>query len=94
MSSGHCCMYFCFVTFGVYIDIEKKNPTIAVNLFYVKKSISSYLILKHILNHEKQFSDSKHRRISLSCSTKTISIIMRNNFNNLNNCGHVLNCWF
>ena len=25
MSSGHCCMYFCFVTFGLYIDIEK-NP--------------------------------------------------------------------
>ena len=24
MSSGHCCMYFCFVTFGLYIDIEKK----------------------------------------------------------------------
>ena len=23
MSSGHCCMYFCFVT-GVYIDIGKK----------------------------------------------------------------------
>ena len=25
MSSGHCCMYFCFFSFGVYIDIEKKN---------------------------------------------------------------------
>ena len=24
MSSGHCCMYFSFVTFVVYIDIEKK----------------------------------------------------------------------
>ena len=24
MSSGHCCMYYCFVTFRVYIDIEKK----------------------------------------------------------------------
>ena len=25
MSSGHCCTYFCFVTFGVYVDKEKKN---------------------------------------------------------------------
>ena len=25
MSLGHCCMSFCFVTFGVYIDIEKKS---------------------------------------------------------------------
>ena len=25
MLLGHCCMYFCFVTFGVHIDIEKKS---------------------------------------------------------------------
>ena len=25
MSPGHCRMCFCFVTFGVYIDLEKKS---------------------------------------------------------------------
>ena len=32
MSSGHCCMYFCFVTFGVYIDLKKNYFDCAMKL--------------------------------------------------------------
>ena len=29
MSPGYCCMYFCFVTFGLYIDTEKNACSVA-----------------------------------------------------------------
>ena len=32
MSTGYCCMYFCFVTFGVYIDLEKKKKDLNAHI--------------------------------------------------------------
>ena len=49
MSSEHRCMYSCFVTFGVYIDIEKKcnNPRNFSVLIHIgsEKTTVKYKIL-------------------------------------------------
>ena len=46
---------------------EKNNVTIALNVLYAKKQSYS-------------FNDSKWRKMTLSCSKKTIGIIKRNIF--------------
>ena len=58
----------------------KNNPTITLNVLYVKKmNLYSAYISKHNLIHDYLINDCKQRRMALSCSKKTISIIKRNN---------------
>ena len=63
---------------------KKKNSTIALNVLYAKKEriYPAYISKYNFLNCEKKsysFNHSKWRRMALSCSKKTISVIGRYN---------------
>ena len=59
---------------------EKNNATIALNIFYIKeKEILPAYISKHNWNCQKlYYKDYKRRkrRVALSCSKKTICVII------------------
>ena len=63
--------------------VEKNNVTIALNVLYDKKEKRYILLMIQNMTQivEKtfhSFNDSKWRRMALSCSKKTISVIKRN----------------
>ena len=68
---------------GDWENIEKNNVTISLNVLYTKKEkIYPAYVSKYNPNHQKKnysFKNSKSKRIELSCTVNTISIIKRNN---------------
>ena len=64
--------------------IAKNNVTIALNVLYVKNEKHIMLMFQNITQIVKvrySFNDFKLRRITLSCSKKTINIIKKTRLN-------------
>ena len=66
MSSGSCCMCFCFATFDVYIDKEKKRPKKnEVRNLAERFDGNPKLIEKFVFQDEKEFTlkvQTKHSK--------------------------------
>ena len=84
MSSEHRCMYFCFVTFGVYIDIEKKcnNPRNFSVLIHIgsEKTTIKYKILLGTICVAFFFSFLYSSKTVLYCCNKIFWICATNYF--------------
>ena len=66
MSSGHCCLCFCFVTFGVYADIEKRR----------KKKMNE-IVNKFLLAEDQLISEIYLRELGFTYSTSELFIRKR-----------------